>query len=294
MIIQITGAKTDLAPAVVGTDFGGGNKIFVAWVNPADSGIWYAFSTDNVHWSAPALVQEGDWYAQTDQGPALVLSTQFSGPGQLMYVAWKQKGTNEIRYSATSDGVSWKPPGTVPGAFTNSKPALGQNTIGGTGGPLAVAWRALNNSIQYILSPSGISPAWSAITPVNGAESNVGPGLGSTQFDNGQLVFSWTDKNNILWYEFSTTPTPTAVKGSGFTSKSTAAPSVPNQVNTLGLAWQGDGDTSIWVSKEFPNPPLTQQSVAGVATDVAPAWLGVGGLLVFKKAGESSLWTCTP
>ena len=300
-------AQTDQAPAVVLTDFGGlpNSKVYVAWRNASPSvaanTVWYSSSTDNIHWSTPLQIRGSGWQAFTDHGPALVLSEQFSEPQDLLYAAWKGEGAPQIWYSSTKDGVTWTEPQTVPGAATTNKPALGQNTTSGIGGPLAVSWLTADGSIEYALSPSGISPTWMAPMAVAPAgSSKLAPGLGSVSI--GSLVFSWADNDNTLWYQLPPNP-PTRVEGSGFTSKTDAAPTIPTQVNTFGLACKGNGDNSIWVVKQFPSPPLTQQRVSGAATNYGPAWAGAGFVLAFsadnlivdgKTVPQLTIWTCVP
>jgi len=299
-------AQTDQAPAVVVTDFADGvpdSKVFVAWKKAFSNTIWYSSSTDNIHWSSPLQIKGSGWQALTDHGPALVLAEAFTEPGELLYAAWKGDGGNQIWYSSSKDGVTWSDQQTVPDAYTGFKPSLGQNPISGTGGPLAVAWLALDGSVDYALSPSTISPTWSgpSVLTSTGA-SKLAPALGSISI--GSLVFSWVDNEETLWYQLLPNPDPAArVAGSGFTSKSNAAPSIPTQMNSFGLACKGNGDKSIWVVKEFPNPPLTQQMIPGASTGYAPAWAGVGFILAFSADGlivngssvpDYTIWTCTP
>jgi hypothetical protein len=300
-------AQTDQAPAVVLTDFGGlpNSRVFVAWRNASKSvaanTIWYSSSTDNIHWSTPLQIRGSSWQAFTDHGPALVLSEAFSEPQELLYAAWKGEGANQIWYSSSKDGVTWSDPQTVPGAATTNKPALAQNTTAGTGGPLAVAWLAVNGAIEYALSPSGISPTWSGATALTSAgASKLAPALGSISI--GSLAFSWVDNENTVWYQLPSNP-PARVQGSGFTTKTDSAPSVATQTNYTGLACKGNGDSSVWIVKEFPNPPLTQQSVPGAATGYGPAWAGVGYVLAFSANNlivdgipveDLTIWTCVP
>jgi hypothetical protein len=299
-------AQTDQAPTVVLTDFGGlpNSKVFLAWRNASPSvaanTVWYSSSTDNIHWSTPLQIRGSGWQAFTDHGPALVLSEACDEPQELLYAAWKGEGATQIWYSSTKDGVNWTEPKTVPGAATGTKPALGQDTTSG-GGPLVVAWLTVDGSIQYSLSPSGISPTWSGpMVLTTAGSSKLAPALGSVSI--GALVFSWADNDNTLWYQFGSNP-PSRVEGSGFTSKTDAAPSIPTQVNTYGLACKGNGDNSIWVVNQFPSPPLTQQRVPGAATNYGPAWAGVGSVLAFSADNlivdgipveQLTIWTCVP
>jgi hypothetical protein len=307
-VYQVKGALTDQAPAVVNTYWGSDTAaVYVAWKNESTAKtspntIWYSHSTDSVSWSAPAQIKGKGWAAEADLGPSFALE----GDG-ILYAAWKDKGTDQIWYSTTKDGKSWTEQATVPGAKTASAPSLTSNQ---SSGPVAVAWRASDDSINYTTFPFGIS-SWGGggSGAVSGAASDLAPALGSTGWEGPGLLFAWRAKSDhTLWYEsVGGASFPRAqVKGSGFTASSSAKPSLPSQTYTFtpfGLAWKGDKDFTIWVSKDFPNTPLTQQKVPGISTDVAPAWAGVGGILAFKAYNltvdsipveNNTLWTCTP
>jgi hypothetical protein len=311
-LIRIEPAGTDRAPAVALT-FGNADlsQVYVAWKNPDDAKknpatIWYSYSADNIHWSAPAQIKGkdskgNDWAAETDEGPSLALEND-QPPGPFFLVAaWKGKVGNDIWYSKTSNGVHWTDQATVPDAKTASAPSLTSNS---SAGPVAVAWRALDDSINYTTFPFGVL-SWGGSAPVTRAKSDQAPALGSTGLYGGGLLVAWKGKSdNFLWYEsVGGASSPKKVEGSGFTASSSAGPSLPSETDGIGLAWKDEKDTSIWISKDFVGTAPTRQKVPDISTNSAPAWLGVGAVLAFRAKNlkvdgipvkDDTIWTCIP
>jgi hypothetical protein len=323
----IPNASTDRAPAIVTF----GTQTCVAWKNKSDATIWFSTSGDNVHWNKPGQIKGSGWSAETEQGPALAVGM---GPENLqaplgsppvqntLYAAWTGKSSKGVWYSQW-DGKKWSQQANVgpvslnPTRYAASDSAPLLTTL--TGG-VAMAWRALDDTINSIIFPSGVTSDFEPYGMSPNAETDQAPAVAAfgdgSAFYNPGLLFAWVKKSdNTLWYTNSpgAQPSNLQVKGSGFQSLSSAGPAICTTETSdesanppIGLAWMGESG-SVWVSKNFPSwtslGSLVQQKVAGTSTNVAPAWLGIGQMLVFvahnlkidgNMVEDGSLWTCIP
>jgi hypothetical protein len=321
-ISQVKGAETDQAPALtLGAATPKVIPIYLAWKEAGKETIVYSHSTDGgASWAKPVPIQgpgsSPKWVAETDLGPSLTL-----GADGNLYAAWKgkgkgtAKGADQIWYSTSPDGVTWKDQETIPHASTTSAPSLTANSADG---PVAVAWRTPTDTINWTTFPFGVV-TWGGIfeiPPGAETETDQAPALASTGFSGPGLIVAWKQKGlekgkkeNTLWYG-SIVPTTSPFKatklaGAGFIAASSMGPALPSITYSsapLAMVWSGS-DTEIWGSADFPNAPLTQQRIGGRPTDVltkfAPAYLGLGSLMAFTMASPDptvagTLWTCTP
>lgn len=116
----------------------------------------------------------------TSATPAVTEETTSTSTG-LIYVFWKQLGTNEVFYSTTPDSsatnwshLTWTGPTQVPGAKTLTAPAASVPTVNSTG-PLLLVYKAPASSHVRYQTFSGTT--WSAVAAVPGTLTNVAPAL---------------------------------------------------------------------------------------------------------------------
>ncbi len=119
---QIPDAVSGNGPAISEYD----GKLYAAWKDASDAGLWYAFF-DGSKWSAAARIPK----VASSSGPALVVF------GNKLYAAWKGRGTDQRLWYASFDGSKWSSQAQIPGATSGSAPALSASN----NGKLYAVWR---------------------------------------------------------------------------------------------------------------------------------------------------------
>jgi hypothetical protein len=160
---------------------------------------------------------------------------------------------------------------------------------------------ATSGVVTVIQFPTGIDSAFSKLDLETGLTDHA-PAITATLWDGNGLVVVWKVAKSTVFRCATSGGAVIGVTGivespgGKVKAESNHGPALYSGVNTsapFGMVWTGLGGTAIWGSDNFPNAPFTQQKIADVATDVAPAYAGWGGLMAFKKT-DTTIWTVTP
>ncbi len=129
---QVLGAATDNSPALAALASNSTTPIiYLAWKDAASTAIFCAsmsVTIDNTTgastsalWSTPVPVSG----TATDSGPAL---TTFNNT---LYLAWKERASQNLWYSSSPNGTTWSTPQPISGANTGVGPTLSvfKNTL---------------------------------------------------------------------------------------------------------------------------------------------------------------------
>jgi hypothetical protein len=298
-VVQVPDAQTDTAPALAGPVFTGLDYAiyYTAWKN-ANGEIYVSVSKtssenqDTFKWETAAQIRgKSGWAALTDEAPALGLAEDGT-----VYAAWKGKGSQQIWYSSSSDGVTWHQQSTVPGAKTDRGPSL--HMAAGLPVPMTVAWRdGERNTIKYAAFPIA-GEGWGGIASIE-TQTDSAPALSSTGAGDDILVFVWLKGEQLM---FTTVDSNTGPGGATPQKIVGAASTTGASVGGGGMAWKGeDRPSNVWITAidsawpPDPRQPITAQRLSCLFTDVAPAW--VGGALAFKAIGGTEpapILTCFP
>lgn len=217
-------------------------------------------------WAQPTVQQGG-----TEKGPALCAC------GPTLVMAWRGIGDDHnLWYATSSDGASWTPQQTIPGAASTDGPSLAWD-----GGQVWAVWKGVPGDSGLYFATWDTDPAsvWSGVTPIGGVGSTHGPSIAiigglptmawkGIDGDSGIYVSTftgggWAPQNNVGGVGTSARPSITTDPISGFPR----------------LLWKGvDGDYALYTSIQFNNQFWQpQEQVAWVVLGNGPAGtVGVG------------------
>jgi hypothetical protein len=304
--------KTDASPCIVAQETVGNlYNYFLAWKIEGMGGqnILVSNSGDGMNWSAPTTIHGEGWVAQTDKRPSLTIDNSGN-----LWAAWKGTEDDQIWYSYTVPYTSITSPNwSQQQIFYDSggvapKIASAPSITWNDGIYPILAWREADNSIWYAqiqVGPWGTTPVGGPIPSTSISEhTKEAPALAT--WSQGNLTFAWRDaSDNNLWYKTFSAAAPwdagaTPRRQVLVTSSDQAVESGNSPALAWappGLAWRGTDQLRIWISNDFPGPPITQQEVDDTATtEVSPALIGAAGIIAnvvaFKKPHpDNTLWT---
>jgi len=299
-------AHSNYGPAVA-TD---GNYAYIAWVDSSTNDIFFATFTGDGFGSQQTVggttSDGGTWTAQSSATPA------WGYDGLTFYLIWKGNSSNDIWFSAYSDGV-WGQQQTVGGtdphwtAETSVAPAASFYNW-----PLTLYWKGASSSKVWTSSLNYLQPGWTNQQVVSGFSTGTYAAPAPEQAPNstgGSAMFLTNPSNDIVVGANSY-----AVSGTGptWTAQSMYAPAasanLADPVNQDVVFWKGLNTTSIWYSYNtgtplgYGGPPVwsVQQTVTGAATDAAPTVAQADGpsievaILAWKNASDDTIWYIEP
>jgi hypothetical protein len=197
------------------------------------------FAYQSLAQSTPTQVQGTTpeaWQALTNQ-----ISVAVAASATTEYVAWKSNTSQEILFSASSNGTAWSYPQIVGGthgrttwkAESASAPAL---AVDNNTGYLWLVWNKGATGDIYYSTYNGT--AWTFLQKVTGAQTYI-YGIPSVGGGNGITVV-WDANGADAYYSNWNDPgwsTPEIVGGSGWTAQVASATSLTNALPGAGLYW---------------------------------------------------------
>jgi hypothetical protein len=171
---QVTGAQTDLGPAL--TTFAGGTGTLVAaWTDAATGKVETAQSANGSSWSSLGTVDAGN--GSSSAGPALC------DQGNDMFAAYKGHTSDDIYISEFINGSGWQPQVRISGQSTDHQPAVACDP---STGDETVFWTTSSDSIDYATF-NGSSFGGVATVPSAGTDA----GLAASASPTGVVTVGW-------------------------------------------------------------------------------------------------------
>ena len=254
---QIPNAASSAGPALANLN----GTVWIAWKGEGSDTRVFLSSLSGSTWSPGVPVAE----IFTSSSPALTVTAS------TMVLAWKGSD-NSINWSQSSDGKTWNPQGTVPGASTaafgpGETPSLPLSSdtpaVTGFNGVVYFAWKGVSDNrlwwtsvnlgvlAESVAEPAVASEPWGVASVISTSfQTDAGPALGFGDSGVLHLVWKGASDNTIWTATFGATgtwSTQTQILVVATATRPALASQVSADTDIL-LTWKGAADDSLWAS----------------------------------------------